>query len=322
MGDWYHFRKPDVARPVMSLDEIDTQFEMQKKYQKGANKKYKKILSALERIVPENAAEVGSAPEVFGSKAPKGGRRGAVMEASGRVADNEEDGEDVDAHERAFGELEAQEYEKEASDDEEDVRAQQAQDHIREDNDLDGGTAWDDVDLDSSDEDDDESSDEEETAEEALKVDSLVLATAELKDHMAAAAAAKALGAAGRSSSPVVTTSDARKKRPRDSGSAAAAASVAGALAGAGAGSEVGGAAKKGRISGVNVTQAGAAAPPPSAPVAAKAMLTEEMVREAVTRLGGRANSKNLFNVRDRGGYIATRGRGGRNDRVGQSVYL
>ncbi|CAE7567273.1 unnamed protein product, partial [Symbiodinium microadriaticum] len=96
VGDWYHFRKPDVARPVMSLDEIDMQFENHKKYQKEANKKYKKITAALDRIAPvADGDEKTAAPESFGTKAPKGGRKGVAAATVSSDA-MEEDGETED----------------------------------------------------------------------------------------------------------------------------------------------------------------------------------------------------------------------------------
>lgn len=293
VGDWYHFRKPDAMRPVMSLDDIDTQYEKQKRYQKEANKKYNKIISALSKLAPVvEGGEEFTAPDSFGAKAVKGGTRGgsAGTKSTGASGsgglDDEEGGDELDI---AFESLANEEFEKGASDDEEDAKLFQMVDQDREENDVDAVAIWEELDEgDSSDEDGDDSDEEGEEADRpSLKVDSLILAGSELKDHLAAAAKAQAPSAEN------------QKKRRRDS---TISASVAVAkkdemeeeVEGSGGDDR---SPKKGRVGAAESPSGTATTSSGTSSAAAKGGLTEDMVRQVMTRMGGRVASKVLLKV-------------------------
>jgi hypothetical protein len=289
VGDWYHFRRPDAMRPVMSLDDIDTQFEKQKRYQQEANKKYHKITSALGRLVPvSEGGEEFNAPDSFGAKAVKGGRGGAgkssaaAAAAGGGEDDADEGGEDD--HAQAFEALANEEFEKGASDDEEDAKLFQMVDIDREENDTDALAIWDELgDDDSSDEEEDSDEEREEADRPSLKVDSLVLAGSELKDHLAASAKAQAPGA------------DKNKKRRRDVAAGSTSGAASRNAAEEGSGNEDSRSPKVPRVGSKDASSSPAGASSASS----KGGLTEDMVRQVMTRLGGRVASKTLVKVRD-----------------------
>lgn len=94
VGDWYSFTAPSTARAVVSLDDVNAEFERRQRQKMESNKKYSKLLSSYrrggDREGDESKEEEDEAPVLFGKSAT--GR-------SSMLAHLTDGGIDVDANE-------------------------------------------------------------------------------------------------------------------------------------------------------------------------------------------------------------------------------
>lgn len=272
VGDTYHFKNIVATRIEKSLEELDNEYEKQKRLQKESDKRYNRISSALSKF-DASGEDDESLSNPFGSSSGRkkgtaynGGSAKKDIEFRGHMNDA---GQDVD-EERNFDEFNGVglEYEEQVSDDEDDAELLQGIDAEREENDVDGGDIFDEED----DESDSSSEAVDEEEEEVDQMDSkdraLQQASSELSDYLSATKAPTAASISiesgvivvdhgtkpsdgigeKRKESPTVFSQDEEQNKKRKSSNSGA-------------------------------------------------TLTEELVRQTIIRMGGRVAAKNLAQV-------------------------
>mmetsp|Transcript_21087 Transcript_21087/g.30470 ORF Transcript_21087/g.30470 Transcript_21087/m.30470 type:complete len:458 (+) Transcript_21087:63-1436(+) len=285
IGDWYRFKKPGYARPVMSLEDVELETQKMQKLKKDSNERYKRITNrlaqmsavAVERGMKSNDDEF-HAPDLFGAGAAKTGRGGGGFK--GHMNDG---GLDID-EESQFVEYNGVglEYDRTFSDDEDDVTGQQAMDEYREEKDVMNNVGYmDDEDEDSSEDEDDDSENGSDNEEGGKKDEAQIQDMVELREYR-------------------LRKEKGGDKRRREVN-----------------GEEVQGKSKKGRLDPSSSNPS--SMPPPSAPTQAAVSsgqrtegdsssssrssepkkgrgmaLTEDLVRDTITSMGGRVTTSNL----------------------------
>jgi hypothetical protein len=279
VGDTYHFKNIVSTRIEKSLEELDNEYDKQLRLQKESNKRYHKISSALTRSDPN--AEDDEGMSAFGSsngrKKGTGSRKDSGVAFRGHMNDA---GQDVD-EEKNFDDFNGVglEYEDQVSDDDDDAELLQGVDAEREENDVDGGDIFEDDDDDSESSSDAVDEEEDEVDPLDSKDRALQQASSELSDFLSATKPSVTNSSSVSAEGGVIVVDRGREGAEAAKGEVKEKRKEAPSDLSADEEKN-----KKQRVTSASSSSSGTS-------------LTEELVRQTITRMGGRVAAKNLAQV-------------------------
>lgn len=273
VGDTYHFKNVVATRVEKSLEELDNEYDKQKRLQRESDKRYNRISSALNKTDAAGDDDEGIS-NPFGSstgrkKAVGGSTAKKVNEFRGHMNDG---GQDVD-EERNFEEFNGVglEYEQQESDDDDDAELLQGIDAEREENDVDGEDIFDEEDEDSDSSSEAAEEEEDELDQTDSKDRALQQASSELSDFLSASKAATTTSSSITVQGGVIVVDHGGKGSAEGSGEK-----------------------RKESPTDLSADEEQSKKRKASAPTG---VLTEELVRQTIIRMGGRVAAKNLAQV-------------------------